>query len=105
MRLYGITVGKWIDPWGVPQHVTQIIQVVDVEFAGTFPHDNGYEVRDVRVYVDLGRNSYKQVPPMDYGGETHYIRRPHRSNLTWVSRLPKRCIDRNGDPYPSGGGE
>lgn len=101
MRLYGTVPAIWLDPWGRKHHVDMVVQVADVVRAGSFPHNNGYETTDNAVFVEDCGATYLFIPPIDYGASGHYVRSPksiHR-RVTWRSRLPYRCIGKNGEPY------
>lgn len=93
MRLYGLTDTKWKDPWGDMHRVDMLVSVVEVVQAGMFPYDNGYTVEMNRVFVDDTGATYLEVPPIDFGGSTYYIKRPtSMTRLRWRSRLPRRVV-------------
>lgn len=99
MKLYGTVHALWSDPWGFPHHVAQIVQVVEVVQAGTFPYNNGYTTENNRVFVDDSGATYVAVPPIDFGASTRYLRRPITSQMSWCARPPARSIDKNGAPW------
>lgn len=100
MKLYGVIPAQWRDPWGGEHNVHMVVSVVAVRPAGRFPYDNGYTIDMNRVFVEDNGAVYVEVPPIDYGGSTYYIRQPKSiiQRVRWVSRLPIRCVDRHGHP-------
>lgn len=99
VRLYGTVPAEWLDPWGDKHHVEMVVQAVDVVEVGTFAFNNGYGTSMNRVYLDDCGATYLEVPPIDFGGSTYYLRKPPENRVWWRSRLPRRCIGKDGQPY------